>query len=283
MGPPMQYQQILVYLDHGASNDARIKTAISIAIAHHASLTGIVVNALPAEGVLERLGLANPDEVLETTRREADERFTEFTVLCDAAGVGYDTRLLECKEGRAGEKLARIARLYDLSIIRQANNSQPGAAHVSAMSEEVMLSSGRPVICVPYIGAHLIPCKTGLIAWDGSRASTRAVHDALPLLEQIEKTIILVVNPEKFENFSDHKPGEGLAAHLASHGIKASIKGTSSGEFSTSTVILNELTDTGADILIMGGFGTSRLREIMLGGVTRTLFESMTVPVFMSH
>ncbi len=279
----MQYKQILVYLDHGASNDARVKTAISIAIAHDANLTGIVVSALPTDGMLERLGLGNSEAALETGRKEAKANFSEFTTLCEAAGVKSGTRLLECKEGRAGEKLARIARLYDLAVIRQANSRQAGAAHVSAMSEEVMLSSGRPVICVPYIGAHLIPCKTGVIAWDGSRASTRAVHDALPLLEQIEKTIILVVNPEKFENFSDHEPGEGLAAHLASHGIKSRIRRVSGGEISTSTIILNELANTGADILIMGGFGTSRLREIMLGGVTRTLFETMTVPVFMSH
>ncbi len=279
----MQYKQILVYLDHGASNDARVKTAISIAIAHGASLTGIVVSALPTEGMLERLGLGNSETMLEAGRKEADASFSEFSTLCGAAGVESNTRLLECKEGRAGEKLARIARLYDLAVIRQANSRHAGAAHVSAMSEEVMLSSGRPVICVPYIGAHLIPCKTGMIAWDGSRASTRAVHDALPLLEQIEETIILVVNPEKFENFSDHEPGEGLAAHLANHGIKSRVKRIPAGEVSTSTIILNELANTGADILVMGGFGTSRLREIMLGGVTRTLFETMTVPVFMSH
>jgi nucleotide-binding universal stress UspA family protein len=279
----MHYKQILVYLDHGVANKARVNTAISIATAQGASLTGIVVSALPMSGLLERFRFSNPVAALEAARKEADAIFGNFTVLCEEAGVTSDTRLLECREGRAGEKLARIARLYDLSIIRQADPHQAGAAHVSAMSEEVMLSSGRPAICVPYIGAHLVPFKTGLIAWDGSRASTRAVHDALPLLEQIEKVIILIVSPEKFENFSDHQPGDGLAAHLASHGIETRVERVPVGEVSTSTVILNELSDTGADILIMGGFGTSRLREIVLGGVTRTLFECMTAPVFMSH
>ncbi|MEM9603650.1 MAG: universal stress protein [Pseudomonadota bacterium] len=279
----MHYKHLLVYLDNGASNPARVQLALSLAKAHDARLTGIVVNELPSEGLLRNLGLGDGKSAIGQARAAANTVHEAFRSACADAQVVCDTRLLECKEGRAGEKLARIARLYDLCVVRQANPERPHAAQVSAMSEEVMLSSGRPVICVPYIGAHEVPFKTSVIAWDGSRAATRAVHDALPVLAQIDHINILVVNPANFENFSDHAPGDGLQSLLATHGIDARVSRIDAGDISTSTVILNHLSDTGADILVMGGYGTPRLREILLGGVTHTLFKHMTVPVFLSH
>ncbi|MEM6985731.1 MAG: universal stress protein [Pseudomonadota bacterium] len=279
----MQYQHILVYLDDGASNSSRVKLAISLALTHGASLTGIVVSSLPGEGFLKSLGFTDTQAALTTSRDKANQRFHEFTTLCDDAGVLSETRLIESNDGRAAEKLARVARLFDLCVLRQANLEKHDANLVSAITEEVMLSSGRPVVCVPYIGAHEVPCKTAVIAWDGSRASTRAVHDALPLLEHVENVEVLVVNPRTFENFADHEPGDGLVDHLAGHGIKAKARRIEAGEISTSTAILNHLSDSGAGLLVMGGYGTPRLREVILGGVTQTLFRHMTVPVFMSH
>jgi nucleotide-binding universal stress UspA family protein len=167
--------------------------------------------------------------------------------------------------------------------MRQANPDKPNASFIGELSEEVMLSSGRPVFFIPYVGAHNIPCRRGLIAWDGSKAAARAVHDALPLLKMMEKVIILIVDADKIEHYADSKPGKELSRHLNLHGVNNKIRRLAKAEVSTSTIILNELSDSGADILIMGGYGTPKLREIMLGGVTRTLFECMTVPVFMSH
>lgn len=279
----MQYRNILVYLDDGASNTSRVKLALSLANQHRARLAGIAVVGLPSEGLLKSLGLTDTDKALASARGRVNQCLHDFTQRCDEAGVSSETRLLECKEGRAGEKLARIARIYDLTVARQANPDKADASQVSARTEELMLSSGRPMICVPYIGTHEMPSKTALIAWDGSRASTRAVHDAIPMLEQVAKVEVLVVNPDRFENFSDHEPGDGLAAQLAHHGIAATVRRVDAGELSTSTAILNALTDAGADVLVMGGYGTPRLREVVLGGVTHTLFKHMTIPVFMSH
>jgi nucleotide-binding universal stress UspA family protein len=103
------------------------------------------------------------------------------------------------------------------------------------------------------------------------------------LLKMMEKVIILIVDADKIEHYADSQPGEELSRHLSLHGVNNEIRRLAKAEVSTSTIILNELSDSGADILIMGGYGTPKLREIMLGGVTRTLFECMTVPVFMSH
>jgi nucleotide-binding universal stress UspA family protein len=279
----MQYKNILVYLDQGASNTERVNIAITIARVHKAQLTGVVVNALPVSSIMHRLGIGKGEALMEQQRLDAQVMIEHFVQITGKEGVQADTRVIECTEGRAPEKLARMARIFDLSIMRQANPDKPNASFISELSEEVMLSSGRPVFFMPYVGAHNIPCRIGLIAWDGSRAATRAIHDALPLLEMMEKVIILIVDSDKIEHYADSQPGEELSRHLAAHGVNNDISRISKGEVSTSTVILNELSNTGADILIMGGYGTPKLREVMLGGVTRTLFECMTVPVFMSH
>jgi len=279
----MQYKNILVYLDQGASNKERTNTAIAIARANNAELTGVVVNSLPGSGILNRLGIGNGEALMEQQRVDAQSIIEDFGQMADKEGVQTNTRVIECTEGRAPEKLARMARVFDLSIMRQANPDKPNASFITELSEEVLFSSGRPVFFMPYIGAHNIPCRRGLIAWDGSKAATRAIHDALPLLETMEKVTILTIDADKTWRYTDLQPGEGISRHLTAHGVNNEINRMSKGEVSTSTIILNELSNTGADILIMGGYGTSRLRESMLGGVTRTLFECMTVPVLMSH
>lgn len=280
----MQYKNILVYLDQGASNLERVNTAIAIAEAHGAHLTGVAVNATPTKNLMLKLGMGKGHALIEQARVDAQTTLERFTQTAEAQNISFDTRLIECSENRAPEQLARMARIFDISIMRQANPDKPHANFIRDLTEEVMFSSGRPVFFMPYIGAHQIPCKVGLIAWDGSKAATRAVHDALPLLECMEKVIILVVDAEKIEHYDkDSKPGDALSVHLTAHGIKNKVSRIPSGGASTSTVVLNELSDTGADILIMGGYGTPKLREVIMGGVTRTLFECMTVPVMMSH
>jgi len=279
----MQYKNILVYLDRGASNKERINTAISIARANDSQLTGVFVNAIPASSILQRLGIGNGEALMEQQRVDAQLLLKDFEQMTNEEGVRADTRIIECSEGRAPEKLARLARTFDMSIMRQANPDKPNATFIGELSEEVLFSSGRPVLFMPYIGAHSIPCRSGLIAWDGSKAATRAIHDALPLLEMMEKVIILIIDADKTRRDIATEPGKEISRHLTAHGVNNRINCIPKGDLSTSTAILNELANTGADMLIMGGYGTSKLREAMLGGVTRTLFECMTVPVLMSH
>jgi len=261
----MEYKNLLVYLDQGASNKERVNTAIAIARVHEARLTGVVVNALPASSILQKLGFGKGEALMEQQRIEAEEIIEHFKQVAEQEGVQADTRIIECVEGRAAEKLARMARIFDLSIMRQANPDKPNASFIGELSEGVMLSSGRPVFFIPYVGAHNIPCRRGLIAWDGSKAAARAVHDALPLLKMMEKVIILIVDADKIEHYADSKPGKELSRHLSLHGVNNKIRRLIKAEVSTSTIILNELSDSGADILIMGGYGTPKLREIMLG------------------
>ncbi len=261
----------------------RMNTAASIAKMHHAQLTGVVINTRPTTHMMSKLGLKKNDEAIKKVQTAAKKLVDDFSQHMQAKGVNYDSHIIKCRESKAPEKLARMVRNFDIAILRQANPDKPNASFVTELSEQVLFYSGRPVLFVPYIGTHHIPCKQGLIAWDGSAAATRAVHDALPLLEQMDKVIILVVDADKLEPNADSAPGEELSRHLLAHGVNNRVECVPSAGLGSSSIILNAVSDMGADILIMGGYGHPKLREMMLGGVTRTLFESMTVPVLMSH
>ncbi len=279
----MQYKNILVYLDQGTSNAERVNTAVALAKAHSAQLTGIVAHALPTSRMMQKLGLATSDDVLLKTRQEAAGAVDAFNQRMQNEDIAFDSLVMESKESHVPEKLARFVRNYDVCIMRQANPDKPNADFITDLSECVLFSSGRPVIYIPYIGVHHIPCRTGMIAWDGSAAASRAVHDALPLLTQMKEVVILVVDADRMKRNTDALPGDALSQHLTAHGVNTRVSRVSSGETNTSTIILNEVSDNGIDLLVMGGYGTAKLREMILGGVTRTLFETMTVPVFMSH
>jgi len=279
----MSYKNILVYLDQGVSNTERVKTSIDMAVAYGARLTGVVVTALPNRSVLQRLGQDRGEKLIEQTRAETEATFKEFEAAVADKKVTADTRAIEGRESEVSEKLARFARNFDICILRQANPDRPNAEFIAELSEEVLFASGRPVFFMPYIGAHSIPCRKGVIAWDGSAAATRAVHDALPLLESMDEVSILVVDPGEMEKEGEVRPGEDLSFHLSTHGVKNRVSRAYSGGTPTSSIILNHVFETDADMLVMGGYGTPKLREIILGGVTRTLLSSMTVPVLMSH
>lgn len=280
----MRIRNILVYVDHGGSNDQRLDSALAIAKAHDATVTGVAVNALQNPSMLSRFGVSGVDEALERARAEALSAIESFGKRAAATGVNAETSIIYCTEGKAADKLARLARVHDLSILRQANPDHDHAATIAELSEQVLLSSGRPVIYIPYVGANHIPFRKALIAWDGSKAATRAVHDALPLLAAMETVLILiVVDPDHLEHEKIDGTGDALARHLDAHGIASEVMHVPKAGISTSSVILNEVSNTGPDLLIMGAYGTPRLREVILGGVTRTVLDSMTVPVFMSH
>jgi nucleotide-binding universal stress UspA family protein len=137
------------------------------------------------------------------------------------------------------------------------------------------------VVFVPFIQKGGVKLDRVLVAWDGSRAATRAIGDAMPFLEKAKQVEVVIVGnkPPK----SDEAPGADLGQHLARHGIKTTVKRITAPDIDVQSAILSHAADSSADLIVMGGYGHSRLREFVLGGVTRGLLESMTVPVLMSH
>src|SRR3954454_13493204 len=146
-----------------------------------------------------------------------------------------------------------------------------------------MLSSGRPVLAVPYAGQFERVGERVLVAWNASRESTRAVNDALPLLRGAKVVTILAVNPRQGIEGHGDVPAADIALHLARHGVKAEAAHTVAKDISEGDALLSYAADIGADLIVAGAYGHSRARELVFGGVTRTLIAEMTAPVLLSH
>lgn len=275
----MAYKDILVYLDDGASNMERINTALTLAKDSNAQLTGVTLSSLkPAH-----LKLSDKTVLAQKSLEAAEKRVEYFSELAQQHGISSNTRIIHRQKSKAAERLAQVARNYDLVILRQANPKYPNHATVEEIAHQVILLSGRPVFFMPYIGAHRIPCQNALIAWDGTPTASRAVHDALPLLKSIGKVFILVVQEGKKKTAPGELLADDLAAHLQHHEVNAIVKRVSSGTFDVQTVILNQIAENDIDLLVMGGYGTPSLKQKIFGGVTTSLLDNMIIPVVMSH
>jgi nucleotide-binding universal stress UspA family protein len=174
---------------------------------------------------------------------------------------------------------SRIARRFDLSVVAQAEPEKSAVEEVIA--EAALFESGRPVIVVPYIQKGPFKLDQVMVCWDGSRAAARAIGDAVPLLKQSKRVEIVIVANERGKE--DEIAGADLGEHLARHDLNVEVKRTVLGDIDVADILLSHAADSGADFMVMGGYGHSRLREFVLGGVTRSIFRTMTVPVLMAH
>jgi nucleotide-binding universal stress UspA family protein len=180
--------------------------------------------------------------------------------------------------------LQKQGSLADLIVAGQRNNKDPESCIDEQFVENLVLSSGRPVLIVPYAGIFPAVGTRVLVAWDGSREATRAVHDALPFIACAQQTTIVSVNSLEGEPPARRAPGAELAVRLARHGANVAtddiggMRGVTIGE-----TLLSRASDLSADLIVMGAYGHSRWREVVLGGTTRSVLRSMTVPVLMSH
>lgn len=185
-------------------------------------------------------------------------------------------------DGYPDDELAISARYADLLVVGQTDlqNITPTP---SDLPESVALSTGRPVLVVPYIGAANPPGKKVMLCWNASRESARAATDALPFLKAAEEVIVMVVDPRISADGHGAEPGADVATWLARHDIKVTVQRDVAADADVGNVILSRAADHAVDLLVMGVYGHSRLRELVLGGASRTLLSSMTVPVLMSH
>jgi nucleotide-binding universal stress UspA family protein len=149
------------------------------------------------------------------------------------------------------------------------------------MAEALLFESGRPVIMVPYIQTQPLKLDRVMVCWDGGRAAARAIADSLPLLQKAKQVDIVIVAGKRDDN--KEIPGADLGQHLARHGLKVDVKRLASPDIDINSTLLSYAADSSTDMIVMGGYGHSRLREFVLGGVTRAILSSMTVPVLMSH
>jgi len=171
------------------------------------------------------------------------------------------------------KQLALHARYADLTIVGQAPSG--ASDHIT----ETLMSVGRPLLAVPRHGRFPSVGRRVLVAWNASREATRAVFDSLPLLEGATNVTVMTMDAED----DGRAPGADIGLTLARHGIKVDVVRSTLGDIDAGNALLSRAADQGADLLVMGAFGHSPLREKMLGGATRHILDHMTVPVLLSH
>lgn len=189
---------------------------------------------------------------------------------------------LRVVDGFVDSVLATHARYADLLVLGQTDpeNTLPTPAD---LPEAVALASGRPVLVVPYIGVTNPPGKTVMLCWNASRESAHAATAALPLLKAAAKVIVLAIDAKSSPAGHGAEPGADAATWLARHGVKVTVQRDVAADADIGATILSRAADHAADLIVMGLYGHSRMREMVLGGASRTLLASMTVPVLMTH
>ncbi len=275
----MGLKDILVVADDGEAAAGRVAYAAALADRHGAHLVGLFVTApLEIPGyVIAQLPAEAHRIRKEDEDRKAEEAHRMFEQQAANAGLASRSEWVRAN-GMPTEQVALRGRQADLIVAGQSDPESPADGGVEIA--ELVLSGGRPVLVVPYairqprLGEHV------LIAWNGSREAARAVADAMPILEASDRVSVLAVDPD--EALGD-TPGADIAAHLARHDIDVESASMESRELNPSDILLNRASDLSADMIVMGAYGRSRLRELVLGGVTREILNHMTVPVLMSH
>ena len=278
----MAYKNLLVHIDDSKACAGRLDVAIALAQAYSAHLTGLYIAADPV--LPGGMSAEVPARFLDTLSAQVAERSAAaeagFAAAVERAGLTADCRTARCPGGRVAEVIALHARHADLVVLGQPEPEANGEVNAQ-VPEDVVLSAGRPALVVPYIGAGKRLGVRVMVAWDGGREAARAVGDALPLLARAESVAVLVINPS--QGGHGEQPGADIALHLARHGITVEAQHLEAKDLSVGDALLSRLSDQDIDLLVMGAYGHSRLRELVLGGVTRKIFQQMTVPVLMSH
>jgi len=278
----MTYRTIVVHLGADARRRERLVLASDLAASFDAHLVALFA---PAELLVPFVLTGNAGPVIESELRRRVEVAAEAKREFDAVVSRYSTPKAEWRsaEGGALTAMRLSARYADLVVVGQRDpDLAPGEGMPGYFLEELVLSAGRPVLVVPYAGRFPRIDARVLVAWNASREAARAVADALPLIADAEAVTVLTIGaPAAGED--DPASAAALVRHLLRHGIRAKAENEVAEDISVGDLILSRVADLGADLVVMGAFGHSRLRELVLGGVTRRLLNEATIPVLFSR
>ncbi len=276
----MAMKDILTISDLAGSQPAS-KYALELGRQYDAHVTGL---AIAFEPVVPAFAAAPmPVDYLEAAHEQAvaaaKECQKQFEEMARLAGTKSETRIAEVLTGGPLEGVLKHCRCTDLVVVGQTNPDSPEPMR-ELLIETILFESGVPVLIVPYIGVPDDNPNNVVIAWDGSSTATRAVHAAVPLLDKSDKITVLVV--EKKPSGAG-QPGADIATYLARHGLDVTIEVITNPQTGIADTLLNHVSDHGNDLVVMGGYGHSRMREFLFGGATREILGAMTVPVLMAH
>lgn len=278
----MALKDIMVLVDSSAHAAARLDVAIKLANDHDAHLTGLFVRMVPhvPQFVMSQLGPEVQDVQRKYAREAAAAAQKIFEDKVRAGGVRAEWRAVE---GDLVDAVCLHAKYTDLVVMGQRDTGEDAMDGEDGLVDHVVLEAGRPVLVVPYAGRFKTIGDKVVVAWNASREATRAVNDAMPLLQKAREVEVLAINPRGGRAGHGDVPGADISLHLARHGVKANAEHIFSDDVDPGAMLLSRAADAGADLIVMGAYGRSRLRELVLGGATRHLLRHMTVPVLMAH
>ncbi|MEA2740013.1 MAG: hypothetical protein QOH05_3320 [Acetobacteraceae bacterium] len=271
----MSIKDILVHVDSSPACEERVRLTIQLANRSGAFVTGVFVLPSPAMMIPPDSGAAAVTVATYLTELEdaASATGREFLDRLHSYGLEGDWHL---EHGAAAFNITRRARTMDLVVLGQHDPDYPT---VLTTPEDVILSCGLPVLVVPFAGRFDSVGENAAIAWNNSREAARSVHDALPLLMPQRKVTVVSVNPDP----DDEEARDALVGHLVRHGFDTEVATHVTKQLSPAELMLSRVADDSSDLIVMGAYGHSRLRETVLGGMTRDMLRSMTVPVLMAH
>ena len=273
-------KDILVNLETNSTRDAARDYAISVASLFEARLTGVAFAYEPVNPgtIVDGIGTSVIAEYREELRAAARAARDQFKRAAQQANLPSEAHVLDLGRAGVAATFGEMARNFDLSIIGQARPDSEVPTNV--IIEGALFGSGRPVLVVPYIQKTGLKLDRVMVCWDGSRNAARAVADAMPLLRRAGAIEVVTIDTVERRN---EVAGASIAEHLARHGLKIEFKSIVDKANDVASTILNHVADSCADLVVMGGYGHSRLREFVLGGATRGMLRTMTVPTLMAH
>ena len=277
----MSYKTILVHCDAGRGTAVRLKVAFDLGQRFDAHVIGLHVRqAFQAPAFTD----AGPpmDSLYRTydAAVKADEAIATaaFREAVGSKGVSSEWRVAD---GYVDEIVRAEARTADLAIVGQTESDPLPTATPADLAEDVAMAGECPVLIVPYIGVARPPGTTVMLCWNASREAKRAASGALPLLKTADKVIVLIIDPKT--GAGGDAPGVDVASWLARHGVKVTVQRDTAADSDVGGVILSRAADHDVDLIVMGIYGHSRMRELVLGGASRTLLASMTAPLLVAH
>jgi nucleotide-binding universal stress UspA family protein len=277
----MAYKTILVHCETSRGTAGRLRIAADLADRFGGHVIGLHVRRAFQAPAFTDAGPAM-DSLYRTyetaVRAEEAMAAAAFREAVGSQGLSSEWRVAD---GYIDEILAADARVADLVIVGQAEPDPPPTTTPADLAEGIAMAAECPVLIVPFIGAAKPPGKTVMLCWNDSREAKHAAVGAMPLLAAAEKVIVLIVDPKTGRDREE--PGADVAVWLARHGVKVTVQRDSAADSDIGGVILSRAADHDVDLIVMGIYGHSRLRERVLGGASRTLLASMTAPLLVAH
>jgi nucleotide-binding universal stress UspA family protein len=274
-------KDLVVNLTLEAARDPAADFAISVAAAFqaHIAATAFAFDPVVTPAVLDGLSSTWVDVQRDESHAAAKAAIDRFEAAAEREGLSAEHRLFETSLGDAIAVFGKIARRFDLSVVKQQEPDRPNGDDL--IVEAGLFQSGRPVIVVPYIQTAPLKLDRVLVAWDGSHGAARAIGDAMPFLRRTKAIDVVMVATGHTKK--DEVPGVEIGQHLARHGLNIDVRQLVAEGVDVANTILSYAADNAVDFMVMGGYGHSRLREFVLGGTTRSILQTMTVPALMAH